>query len=111
MAIPLLVLATSHSPAKLGLTGFVGLLPLLHAVGALSFPVLLGVGFAVGSLFPAYSSAQRLVLGRDVNQIQVVDVDLSTQAASFANRSQPEAVCAPGAVELAFVTTTARDPR
>lgn len=29
MAIPLLVLATSHSPAKLGLTGFVGLLPLL----------------------------------------------------------------------------------
>lgn len=29
VAIPLLVLATSHSPAKLGLTGFVGLLPLL----------------------------------------------------------------------------------
>jgi MFS family permease len=29
VAIPLLVLATSHSPAKLGVTGFVGLLPLL----------------------------------------------------------------------------------
>jgi predicted MFS family arabinose efflux permease len=29
ISIPLLVLASSHSPAKLGLTGFVGLLPLL----------------------------------------------------------------------------------
>jgi MFS family permease len=29
VAIPLLVLATSHSPARLGLAGFVGLLPLL----------------------------------------------------------------------------------
>ncbi len=46
----------------------VGLVPLLYALGALSFPVLLAVGFAVGSLFPAYGSAQRLVLAGLVDE-------------------------------------------
>jgi MFS family permease len=40
----------------------VALVPLLHWAGALSFPVLLIVGFVVGGFFPAYTSSQRLVL-------------------------------------------------
>jgi MFS family permease len=40
----------------------VGLIPFLYWLGALSFPLVLLVGFAVGAFFPAYSSSQRLVL-------------------------------------------------
>jgi MFS family permease len=40
----------------------IALLPVMYWVGALSFPVVLAVGFVVGSFFPAYSSSQRLVL-------------------------------------------------
>jgi len=40
----------------------VGLVPVLYSVGALTFAVVLAVGFAVGSFFPAYTSSQRLVL-------------------------------------------------
>jgi MFS family permease len=40
----------------------VALIPALHWAGLLSFPVVLGVAFAVGAFFPAYSASQRLVL-------------------------------------------------
>jgi MFS family permease len=40
----------------------VALIPVLYWVGALTFPVVLGIGFVVGGFFPAYSSSQRLVL-------------------------------------------------
>jgi MFS family permease len=42
--------------------GLVGLIPLLYWAGALSFPVVLAGGFAVGAFFPGYTSSQRLVL-------------------------------------------------
>jgi MFS family permease len=42
--------------------GLVALVPLLYWADALSFPLLLLVGFAVGGFFPAYTSSQRLVL-------------------------------------------------
>lgn len=37
-------------------------IPVLHWLGALSFPLVLAVAFAVGAFFPAYQAAQRLVL-------------------------------------------------
>jgi MFS family permease len=40
----------------------VALIPVMYWVGALSFPIVLAVGFVVGAFFPAYSSSQRLVL-------------------------------------------------
>lgn len=40
----------------------VGLVPVLHAFGGLSYPLLIAIGFAVGAFFPAYSSAQRGVV-------------------------------------------------
>jgi MFS family permease len=42
--------------------GLVALVPILYWAGALSFAVLLTVGFLVGAFFPAYTSSQRLVL-------------------------------------------------
>jgi MFS family permease len=42
--------------------GLVGLVPILHWAGVLTFPVLLAVGFSVGAFFPAYSSSQLLVV-------------------------------------------------
>ena len=38
------------------------LIPLLHWAGALSYPTLLVVGTVVGACFPAYTSAQRMVV-------------------------------------------------
>lgn len=49
----------------------VGLVPLLYAVGGLSYAVLLAVGFAVGACFPAYSSSQRLVVAALVGDDEV----------------------------------------
>jgi len=40
----------------------IALIPLLYWAGALSFPVVLVVGFVVGAFFPGYSSSQRLVM-------------------------------------------------
>jgi Major Facilitator Superfamily len=40
----------------------IALIPILYWSGTLSFPLLLAVGCVVGAFFPAYSSAQRLVL-------------------------------------------------
>jgi predicted MFS family arabinose efflux permease len=37
-------------------------IPVLHWAGALSFPVLVTVAFAVGAFFPAYSSSQLVVI-------------------------------------------------
>jgi MFS family permease len=48
--------------SDLSRAGLVALIPILHWAGALSFPVLLAVGFSVGAFFPAYSSSQLLVL-------------------------------------------------
>jgi len=48
-----------------------GLVPLLYAVGGLSYGVLLAVGFAVGACFPAYSSSQRLVVAAVVGDDEV----------------------------------------
>ena len=48
--------------SDLARAALVGLIPVLYWVGALSFPVLLAAGFAVGAFFPAYTSSQRLVL-------------------------------------------------
>jgi len=48
-----------------------GLVPLLYAVGGLSYAVLLAVGFLVGACFPAYSSSQRLVVASVVGDDEV----------------------------------------
>jgi MFS family permease len=40
----------------------IGAVPLAYWAGLLSFPLILGIGAAVGTFFPAYSSSQRLVL-------------------------------------------------
>jgi MFS family permease len=48
--------------ADLVRAGLVGLVPILYWAGALSFPLVLAVGFGVGAFFPGYSSSQRLVL-------------------------------------------------
>jgi MFS family permease len=40
----------------------IGLIPVLHWTGGLTYPVLLAVGFLVGAFFPAYTASQRLVL-------------------------------------------------
>jgi MFS family permease len=37
-------------------------IPALHWSGALSFPVIVGIAFAVGAFFPAYGASQSLVL-------------------------------------------------
>jgi MFS family permease len=42
-------------------------IPLLHWLGVLHYPVLIAVAFGVGSFFPAYQSSQRLVLSGLVN--------------------------------------------
>src|SRR5262245_61518971 len=46
--------------------GLVALIPVLYWLDALSFPLVLAIGFAVGAFFPAYSSSQRLVLAEIV---------------------------------------------
>ncbi len=48
--------------SDLARAGLIALIPILHWAGALSFPVLLAVGFSVGAFFPAYSSSQLLVI-------------------------------------------------
>jgi hypothetical protein len=48
--------------SDLSRAALVALIPTLYWVGALSFPIVLAVGFVVGAFFPAYSSSQRLVL-------------------------------------------------
>ena len=48
--------------SDLSRAGLIALIPILHWAGALSFPVLLVVGFSVGAFFPAYSSSQQLVM-------------------------------------------------
>lgn len=45
----------------------VGLVPLAYWLGVLSFPLILVIGTAVGAFFPAYSSAQRLLLAEVVD--------------------------------------------
>jgi MFS family permease len=65
--------AGSLGPRRMMLTcdlaraGLVALIPILYWAGALSFVVLLAVGFLVGAFFPAYTSSQRLVLAGIVN--------------------------------------------
>jgi Transmembrane secretion effector len=60
--------ATAVGPRRLMLGSdlvralLVGLVPALYWLGALTFPVILAIGFAVGSFFPAYTSSQGLVL-------------------------------------------------
>jgi len=49
----------------------VALIPVLHWAGALSFPVLLVVGFGIGAFFPAYASSQLLVLAGLVGEDEV----------------------------------------
>ena len=46
----------------------IGLIPVLYWWDALSFAVVLAVGFVVGAFFPGYSSAQRLVLAGIVGE-------------------------------------------
>jgi MFS family permease len=46
----------------------IGLIPLLYWLGALSFPIILLVAFAVGGFFPAYTSSQSLLLARLVEE-------------------------------------------
>jgi MFS family permease len=57
--------------ADAGRAPLLGLVPLLYAVGGLSYAVLLAVGFAVGACFPAYSSSQRLVVASVVGDDEV----------------------------------------
>jgi predicted MFS family arabinose efflux permease len=45
----------------------IALIPVLYWSGLLSFPLLLGIAFAIGSFFPAYSSSQQLVMSRLVD--------------------------------------------
>jgi len=49
----------------------VELIPALHWLGVLSFPVIVAVGFAVGAFFPAYQSSQLLVLTGLVGEDEV----------------------------------------
>jgi MFS family permease len=66
--------ATILGPRKMMLSsdlvraGLVGLIPVAYWLGALSFPLVLGIGFAVGAFFPAYTSSQRLVLAGIVGE-------------------------------------------
>jgi MFS family permease len=68
LGIPSGQVATTLGPRRtllvsdLARFGLVGLIPLLHWADALSFPILLAVGFSVGAFFPAYSSSQLLVM-------------------------------------------------
>ncbi len=48
--------------ADLARAALVALIPILYRAGALSFAIVLAVGFVVGAFFPGYSSSQRLVL-------------------------------------------------
>ncbi len=48
--------------ADLVRAALIGSVPLLSALHALSYPVLLVVAFAVGGFFPAYQSSQRIVV-------------------------------------------------
>src|SRR5262249_55491617 len=48
--------------------GLIGLIPVAYWLGVLSFPLVLGIGFAVGAFFPAYTSSQRLVLAGIVGE-------------------------------------------
>jgi len=57
--------------SDLARAALIGLIPILYRLGALSFAVLLVVGVAVGSFFPGYSSAQRLVLAGLVDDDEV----------------------------------------
>ncbi|MDQ1683796.1 MAG: hypothetical protein QOC82_533, partial [Frankiaceae bacterium] len=57
--------------ADAGRAPLLGLVPLLYAVGGLSYAVLLAVGFLVGACFPAYSSSQRLVVASVVGDDEV----------------------------------------
>jgi predicted MFS family arabinose efflux permease len=49
----------------------IGLIPALSWAGALSFPVLLVIAFAVGGFFPAYQSSQNLLLAGLVDDDEV----------------------------------------
>src|SRR5205814_2489219 len=57
--------------SDLARAALIGLIRILYRLGALSFAVLLVVGVAVGSFFPGYSSAQRLVLAGLVDDDEV----------------------------------------
>jgi hypothetical protein len=48
--------------SDLARAALVALIPIAYWLGALSFPLLLAVGFVVGAFFPGYASSQRLVL-------------------------------------------------
>jgi MFS family permease len=50
----------------------VAVIPVLHWLGLLSFPVIVIDAFAVGAFFPAYSSSQRLVLAGLVGDDEVL---------------------------------------
>jgi predicted MFS family arabinose efflux permease len=57
--------------SDLARAGLVALIPILHWADALSFPVLLAIGFSVGAFFPAYSSSQLLVIADVVGDDEV----------------------------------------
>jgi MFS family permease len=48
--------------SDLARAGLIALIPLLFAIGLLSFPVILLISFVVGGFFPAYQSSSRLIL-------------------------------------------------
>src|SRR3954469_19330899 len=50
--------------ADLARAALIGVIPLLFWLGWLSFPVILTVAFTVGGFFPAYSSSQRILMAR-----------------------------------------------
>jgi predicted MFS family arabinose efflux permease len=66
-------LAGAWGPRRLMLTAdasraiLIAVIPLLAWLGALTFPVILAVAFAIGGFFPAYSSSQRILLARLVD--------------------------------------------
>jgi MFS family permease len=48
--------------SDLGRAGLIALIPVLSYFSALSFPVILAIGFVIGGFFPAYQSAGRILL-------------------------------------------------
>jgi predicted MFS family arabinose efflux permease len=68
LGVPSGRVATALGPRRSMLTAdlirapLVALIPALHWLGLLSFPVIVIVAFAVGAFFPGYSSSQLLVL-------------------------------------------------
>ena len=62
---------TTMLASDLSRAALVAVIPALHWAGALSFPVIVGVAFAIGAFFPAYASSQLLVLAGLVEDDEV----------------------------------------